>query len=143
MRFPAARLTDLHTCPMCAGVPAPIVWKCAWTVLTGKLPQARVTDMCVCLGPPPPAGGDPIVTGAWNVLVEGLPAARMTDLTGKGGAIITGLPTVLIGMQGGGAVSGGAPAPGRGPAQVVAFAPPLDLANLSGGHVTEVIASSL
>lgn len=111
MRFPAARLTDLHTCPMCAGVPAPIVWKCAWTVLTGKLPQARVTDMCVCLGPPPPAGGDPIVTGAWNVLVEGLPAARLTDLTGKGGAIITGLPTVLIGMQGGGAVSGGAPAP--------------------------------
>jgi hypothetical protein len=47
-------------------------------------------------------GGDPIITGAWNVLVEGLPAARMTDLTAKGGAIITGFPTVLIGMQGGG-----------------------------------------
>lgn len=92
---------------MCAGVPAPIVWKCAWTVLTGKMPQARVTDMCVCVGPPPPMGGDPIITGAWNVLVEGMPAARMTDLTAKGGTIITGFPTVLIGMQGGGASGGG------------------------------------
>ncbi|MCV0424301.1 MAG: PAAR domain-containing protein [Roseibium sp.] len=103
MRFPAARLTDMHTCPMCMGVPAPIAWKCAWTVWTGKMPQARVTDLCVCVGPPPPIGGDPIVTGAWNVLAEGMPAARMTDLTGKGGTIVTGFPTVLIGMQGKGA----------------------------------------
>ncbi|MEO9526282.1 PAAR domain-containing protein [Roseibium sp.] len=108
MRFPAARLSDMHTCPMCMGVPAPIVWKCAYTVLTGKMPQARVGDMCVCVGPPPPAGGDPIITGAWNVLVEGSPAARMTDLTAKGGAIITGFPTVLIGMQGAGGGGGGA-----------------------------------
>ncbi|WP_156510545.1 PAAR domain-containing protein [Labrenzia sp. OB1] len=110
MGFPAARLSDMHTCPMCMGVPAPIAWKCAWTVLTGNLPQARVTDMCVCVGPPPPLGGDPIVTGAWNVLVEGMPAARMTDLTLKGGAIVTGFPTVLIGMQGGGAPPMSSPA---------------------------------
>lgn len=103
MGFPAARLTDMHTCPMCMGVPAPIVWKGAYTVLTGMLPQARVTDMCVCVGPPPPVGGDPIITGAWNVLVEGLPAARMFDLTAKAGMIVTGLPTVLIGMEGAGA----------------------------------------
>ncbi len=104
----------MHTCPMCAGVPAPIVYKCAWTVLTGMMPQARVGDMCVCVGPPPPIGGDPIITGSWTVLVEKMPAARMTDLTAKGGTIVTGLPTVLIGMQGGGAGGGGAGAPGMG-----------------------------
>ncbi|WP_244287987.1 PAAR domain-containing protein [Labrenzia sp. 011] len=95
----------MHTCPMCMGVPAPIAWKGAWTVLTGKMPQARVTDLCVCVGPPPPVGGDPIITGAWNVLVEGMPAARMADLTGKGGMITTGLLTVLIGTAGSGAAS--------------------------------------
>ncbi|MHA7777141.1 M91 family zinc metallopeptidase [Roseibium sp. M-1] len=119
--FPAARLTDLHTCPMCMGVPAPIVFKCAYTVLTGKLPQARVTDMCVCVGPPPPAGGDPIVTGAWNVLVEKMPAARMTDLTLKGGAIVSGCFTVLIGMDGagaGGAGGGAGGAAGMSPKQI-------------------------
>jgi len=105
----------MHTCPMCMGAPAPIAFKCAYTVLTGSLPQARVTDMCVCVGPPPPLGGDPITTGAWNVLVEGLPAARMTDLTLKGGAIVTGLPTVLIGMDGSGG-AGGAAAPSVGAA---------------------------
>ncbi len=89
------------------GVPAPIVYKGAWTVLTGKMPQARVSDMCVCVGPPPPAGGDPIITGAWTVLVEKLPAARMTDLTLKGGTIITGFPTVLIGTGGAGGGGGG------------------------------------
>lgn len=115
MGFPAARLTDLHTCPMCMGVPAPIVWKGAYTVLTGKLPQARVGDMCVCVGPPPPAGGDPIITGAWTVLVEGSPAARMTDLTAKAGTIVTGLPTVLIGTQGGGGGGGGGGAGGAAP----------------------------
>jgi uncharacterized Zn-binding protein involved in type VI secretion len=70
----------MHTCPMCMGVPAPIVYKCAFTVLTGKMPQARVGDMCVFVGPPPPAGGDPIITGAWNVLVEGSPAAEISRL---------------------------------------------------------------
>ncbi|MBN9673524.1 PAAR domain-containing protein [Roseibium aggregatum] len=114
MSFPAARLTDMHTCPMCMGVPAPIVWKGAYTVLTGKMPQARVTDMCVCVGPPPPMGGDPIITGAWNVLVEKLPAARLTDLTAKGGAIVTGFPTVLIGMAGGGGGGGAAAGAGGG-----------------------------
>jgi uncharacterized Zn-binding protein involved in type VI secretion len=130
MRFPAARLTDLHTCPMCMGVPAPIVWKGAYTVLTGMLPQARVGDMCVCVGPPPPVGGDPIITGAWNVLVEGSPAARMTDLTAKAGTIMTGLPTVLIGTQGGGAGGGG----GAGSAAPPAKSPHKFSAGAETGH---------
>lgn len=104
MRFPASRIiVDMHSCPMCLGTPLPIAWKGAWTVLTGKFPQARVKDLCLCAGPPPPIGGDPIITGAWNVLVENMPAARMTDLTLKAGALTTGYPRVLIGMQGGGA----------------------------------------
>ena len=100
------------------GVPTPIVWKCAWTVLTGKMPQARVTDLCLCVGPPPPIGGDPIVTGAWTVLVEKLPAARMTDLTLKAGSLVTGYPTVLIGTAGAGGGGGGGAGGAAGPGPV-------------------------
>lgn len=119
MKFPAARIiVDSHICSMTFGFPVPIVWKGAWTVWTGKMPQARVTDQCLCLGPPPPIGGDPIVTGAWTVLVEKLPAARMTDLTAKGGSIVTGFPTVLIGTVSGGGGGGGAGGGAGGPGPV-------------------------
>ena len=58
----------------------------------GGLPAARVTDMCVCVGPP-----DVIVLGSFTVLIVGMPAARIGDMTAHGGAIVLGLPTVLIG----------------------------------------------
>jgi uncharacterized Zn-binding protein involved in type VI secretion len=61
-------------------------------VLTGSIPQARVTDMATCVGPP-----DVIVKGSVTVLVNSLPAARIGDMTAHGGSIILGLPTVLIG----------------------------------------------
>jgi uncharacterized Zn-binding protein involved in type VI secretion len=64
----------------------------SFNVLTGSLPQARVSDMCVCTGPP-----DMIAIGSFTVLVNGLPAARMGDMTVHGGSIVMGLPTVLIG----------------------------------------------
>jgi len=96
---PAARVTDMHACPMVTpGVPpiphvgGPIIPPCAPTVLTGTLPQARVTDMCTCVGPP-----DTIVKGSATVLVGKLPAARLGDLTAHGGSIVLGLPTVIIG----------------------------------------------
>jgi uncharacterized Zn-binding protein involved in type VI secretion len=73
-------------------VGGPILPPCAINVLTGGMPQARVTDMAVCVGPP-----DVIVLGSFTVLVGGMPAARMGDLTAHGGAIVIGLPTVLIG----------------------------------------------
>ena len=95
MGQPAARVTDMHVCPMVTGVVphvgGPIILGC-FTVLTGSLPQARVTDMAVCVGPP-----DMIALGSFTVLVGGLPAARMGDLTAHGGTIVLGLPTVLIG----------------------------------------------
>ena len=96
MGQPAARITDMHVCPMVTGVVphvgGPIIPPCAVTVLTGSLPQARVTDMLVCVGPP-----DIIVLGSFTVLVNSLPAARMGDMTAHGGVIVIGLPTVLIG----------------------------------------------
>ena len=91
---PASRITDMHVCPMVTGivphVGGPIALGC-FTVLTGSLPQARVTDIAVCVGPP-----DMIALGAFTTLVGGLPAARIGDLTAHGGAIVLGLPTVII-----------------------------------------------
>jgi uncharacterized Zn-binding protein involved in type VI secretion len=96
MGMPAARVTDMHVCPMVTGivphVGGPILPPAAVTVLTGSLPQARVGDMCVCVGPP-----DSIVLGSFTVLVCSQPAARLGDMTAHGGSIILGLPTVLIG----------------------------------------------
>ena len=64
---PAARLTDLHVCPMVTGVVphvgGPISAPGAPTVLICGLPAARMGDMAVCVGPP-----DTIVTGAPTVL---------------------------------------------------------------------------
>jgi uncharacterized Zn-binding protein involved in type VI secretion len=96
MGMPAARVGDMHVCPMVTGVVphvgGPILPPCCPTVLTGSMPQARVTDMATCVGPP-----DVIVMGSFTVLVSGLPAARLGDLTAHGGTIVVGLPTVLIG----------------------------------------------
>jgi len=96
MGMPAARVTDMHACPMFTGpvphVGGPILPPGAVTVLTGSLPQARATDMCTCVGPP-----DVIAKASATVLVCGLPAARLGDMTAHGGNIVAGLPTVLIG----------------------------------------------
>ena len=96
MGQPAARVLDMHVCPMVTGVVphvgGPILPPCAPTVITCMMPQARVGDMLVCVGPP-----DVIALGSFTVLVVGQPAARMGDLTAHGGTIVLGAPTVLIG----------------------------------------------
>jgi uncharacterized Zn-binding protein involved in type VI secretion len=93
---PAARVTDMHTCPMVTGVVphvgGPILPPCCVTVLVGFLPAARVTDMALCVGPP-----DVIVKGSATVLIGGLPAARIGDTTAHGGVVLVGNPTVIIG----------------------------------------------
>ncbi len=95
MSQPAARITDMHTCPMVTGVVphvgGPILSGQA-NVLIGGLPAARVSDKATCVGPV-----DFIVKGAATVLIGGLPAARMGDNTMHGGVIIAGMATVLIG----------------------------------------------
>jgi uncharacterized Zn-binding protein involved in type VI secretion len=96
---PAARLTDMHVCPMVTGivphVGGPIVAPGEPTVLIEFLPAARVTDMATCVGPP-----DMIAMGSPTVLIGGLMAARMGDPTVHGGTIVMGAFTVLIGESG-------------------------------------------
>jgi uncharacterized Zn-binding protein involved in type VI secretion len=96
MGMPAARLTDMHTCPMVTGVVphvgGPILSPGCPTVLISMLPAARATDQAVCVGPP-----DMIAKGSATVLIGSLPAARLGDSTVHGGVIILGCPTVLIG----------------------------------------------
>lgn len=96
MGAPAARITDMHVCPMTTGpvphVGGPILPAGEPTVLIGSLPAARVGDMATCVGPP-----DSIVVGSATVLIGGMPAARLGDSTAHGGTILGGEPTVLIG----------------------------------------------
>jgi uncharacterized Zn-binding protein involved in type VI secretion len=93
---PAARVSDMHVCPMVTvlvpHVGGPILPPCLPTVIVGGMPQARIGDICTCVGPP-----DVIVKGSATVLVGGRPAARIGDMTAHGGIIVTGLPTVIIG----------------------------------------------
>lgn len=110
MGKPAARLTDMHVCPMVTpGVPpiphvgGPVIGPGVPTVLIGGMPAAVMGDMCVCVGPP-----DSIILGSAGVFIGGKPAARMGDQTAHGGAIVAGLPTVLIGETGSGGGGGGA-----------------------------------
>lgn len=122
---PAARTSDMHTCPMATPatppvphVGGPVLPPGAPTVLIGGLPAARVGDKCICTG-----GGipDPIIKGSATVMVSGMPAARMSDTTAHGGLISAGCPTVLIGdAVVPVTVAGGAPMPGgaTGPADL-------------------------
>lgn len=96
MGQPAARVGDMHTCPMVTGtvphVGGPILPPGCPTVLIAGLPAARVGDMATCTGPP-----DAIAMGSATVLIGGMPAARMGDSTTHGGIITVGAPTVVIG----------------------------------------------
>ena len=88
---PAARLTDMHVCPMqTPGLPpiphvgGPVIGPCVPTVLIGKLPAAVV-------------GADAIVKGSATVMIGGRPAARIGDTTAHGGNLVMGCPTVIVG----------------------------------------------
>jgi len=99
MGLPAARVGDMHVCPMVTpGVPpiphvgGPILPPGGIPVLIGGMPAARVSDMCICVGPP-----DVIAMGSPTVLIGKMPAARLTSMTAHGGTVVIGCPTVLIG----------------------------------------------
>lgn len=93
---PAARLTDMHTCPMVTGVVphvgGPIIGPGEPTVMIVGLPAAVLGDNVTCVGPPAT-----IIKGSGTVKIGGKPAARMGDSTAHGGTIILGAPTVMIG----------------------------------------------
>ena len=65
---PAARVGDLHTCPLVTGVVphvgGPVLPPGGVTVLIGGLPAARMGDILTCVGPP-----DTILHGAPTVLI--------------------------------------------------------------------------
>lgn len=96
MGKPAARLGDLHICPLVTGlvphVGGPITSPGEPTVLIKGMPAARVGDLASCTGPP-----DTIAMGSATVLIGGAPAARLGDTTAHGGTIVLGEFTVLIG----------------------------------------------
>ncbi len=99
MGKPAARVGDMHVCPMMTpGVPpiphvgGPLLPPGVPTVLIGGMPAAVMGNMAVCVGPP-----DSVVLGSVGVMIGGQPAARMGDTCAHGGTIVLGLPTVLIG----------------------------------------------
>lgn len=93
---PAARVGDMHVCPMVTGqvphVGGPILPVGCPTVLIGGMPAARVGDRALCVGPV-----DVIVQGSRSVLIGNQPAARLGDRTAHGGVIVVGHPTVIIG----------------------------------------------
>lgn len=97
MGQPAARVGDMHTCPMVDPGPkphvgGPILPPCQPNVLIGGMPAARIGDMATCVGPP-----DTIAKGEPTVLIGNKPAARLGDSTFHGGVITTGCVTVEIG----------------------------------------------
>ena len=85
----AARLTDMHVCSAGGG---PVTAICEHTVRIVGSPAARVGDWCTC------QGTDPIISGCPTVYIGGQQAARMGDHTAFGGTIVTGAPTVQIGL---------------------------------------------
>lgn len=96
---PAARLGDMHVCPMVTpGTPpvphvgGPILPPCCPTVMIGFMPAARVGDLATCVGPP-----DAIAMGSMTVMIGYMPAARIGDPTIHGGSIVMGEMTVMIG----------------------------------------------
>ncbi len=66
--MPAARVGDMHTCPLMTGVVphvgGPILPPGSVTVLIGGMPAARQGDMAMCVGAP-----DVIAMGCPTVLI--------------------------------------------------------------------------
>jgi len=66
--MPAARVTDMHTCPMVNGVVphvgGPVLPPCSMGVVIAGVPAARMTDQATCTGPP-----DIIAMGDFTTLI--------------------------------------------------------------------------
>lgn len=130
----AARIGDLHVCPMVIPGTPPIphvggpVTMGSANVLIGGMAAARVGDMLMC---PPVGPTDSITNGSPTVLINSMPAARVGDPTAHGGVIIAGCPTVIIGASS----NAGSAGAGMAQSQERQPAPPAPLA--SGQALTE------
>jgi uncharacterized Zn-binding protein involved in type VI secretion len=68
-KLPAARILDMHICPMVTVIVPHIGGPIAlgsFTTLIGMMPAARMGDMAICVGPP-----DVIAKGEFTVLIGG------------------------------------------------------------------------
>ena len=99
MPQPAARITDMHICPMVTpGLPpvphvgGPLLPPGSPTVLIAGLPAATQGTQALCTGPV-----DMVIVGSFKVFICGKAAARMGDICAHGGTIISGCPQVLMG----------------------------------------------
>ncbi len=100
MGLPAARVGDMHVCPMVTPGPppvphvgGPILGPGCLTVLIGGQVASVVGDQATCVGPAP----DMVVAGSATVLLGGKPASRLSGACAHGGSITVGFPQVLIG----------------------------------------------
>lgn len=89
MPQPAARITDMHVCPMVTLVylQSPC-WRATVTaglptVLIAGLPAATQGTQAVCTGPV-----DMVIVGSFKVFICGKPAARMGDMCAHGGQLL-------------------------------------------------------
>jgi uncharacterized Zn-binding protein involved in type VI secretion len=93
---PAARVGDMHVCPLVTGVVphvgGPALPPGSPMVLISGMPALRIGDMLTCTGPP-----DTVLLGSASVFIGGMAAARLGDSTAHGGAIVVGCFTVQIG----------------------------------------------
>ena len=99
MPQPAARVTDMHVCPMVTpGLPpVPHVGGLLLppgspSVLIGGLPAATLGTQALCTG-----AVDVVILGSFKVFICGKPAARMGDNCAHGGAIVSRYSQVLVG----------------------------------------------
>lgn len=99
MPGPAAMMGSLHVCPqvtMVGPVPVPHVggpvMGTAATVLVSGPPAAVIGDIGICVGPP-----DSVALACFTVLAQNKPMACVGDMCGHGGAIVLGVPTILVG----------------------------------------------
>lgn len=92
----AARVGDMHTCPMVEPGPTPHVGgpvlKGSANVFIEGMPAAREGDPSLCTGP-----ADKIAKGSATVYFNGKAAARMTDTTAHGGVIVKGAAKTYVG----------------------------------------------
>ncbi len=94
--MPAARMMDMHVCPMVTPAPVPVphvggpIILGSMGVLIGGMPAARMGDMATCVGPP-----DVIALGCMTVMIgemmpgaAGAPGPPMVGLTSAAAAQI-------------------------------------------------------
>lgn len=95
MNKPAARVGDMHTCPMMlpiSHVGGPILPFTNTKVFINGMLAATAGSPAQCA-----AGVDSIITGSSRVFIQGQPAARVGDMSAHGGVIVGGSLNVLIG----------------------------------------------